>query len=306
MSQLSASQFKVVDAHHHLWDLDALYYPWLTDHISTNFVLGEYSDLRRNYLPEDYLRDSARQNVVRTVHVEADLHADDPMKETNWVVGIHERYGFPNAIVAHAFLDRDDTDDRLAELAACSMVRGIRSKPVTSAGPSESITGQPGTMQDDRWLKGLALFEKYGLSWDMRIPYWHLAEGAEVARALPGVSMIVNHAGLPWDRSEAGLAIWRNGMEALAACPNVTVKMSMLCLRDAPWNFGDNCRIVRETVDIFGVDRCMFASNFPVDRLRIGFDDMFADYRKMVDHLPVADQQKLFADNAMRVYRLEP
>ena len=65
-------------------------------------------------------------------------------------------------------------------------------------------------MQDDHWRRNFALLEKHGMSWDMRIPWWHLEEGAEVARSFPGIPMVVNHTGLPLDRSEEGLAIWRD------------------------------------------------------------------------------------------------
>ena len=80
----------------------------------------------------------------------------------------------------------------------------------------------------------------------------------------PDVDVVLEHAGLPWDRSDAGLARWRRGMEALAASPRVTVKISELGLRDAVWNEADNARIIRDTIAIFGAQRCLFASNFPV------------------------------------------
>ena len=296
---------KIVDAHHHFWDLDALYYPWLSDRIVSDFPMGEYEGLRRNYMPEDYWRDAKGHDVVKTVHVEADRHTDDPVAETDWLAALNAKWGVPNAIVAHAHLARDDTEEVLAQQAANPLVRGIRTKPKISGGPNEVVSGQPGTMQDQAWVDSLALFERYSLSWDMRVPYWHLEEAAEVARALPNVRMILNHAGLPWDRSEEGLGIWRRGMEAVASCPNLTAKISFLCLRDDPWEYDQNRKVVRETIEFFGIDRCMFASNFPVDRLRASFDTIYTSFKRMVADYPVEDQQKLFADNAMRVYRID-
>ena len=108
-----------------------------------------------------------------------------------------------------------------------------------------------GTMQDDNWRRNFALLEKHGMSWDMRIPYWHLEEGAEVARSFPGIPMVVNHTGLPLDRSEEGLAIWRKGLAALADCPNVVIKISELGLAHGRWDIPSNVRVVREAAAIF-------------------------------------------------------
>lgn len=299
------SELEIVDPHHHFWDLDALYYPWLTDQLLPSFPIGNYDDLRRNYMPDDYWRDAEGHNVVKTVHVEADRHTGDPLVETEWLTGLHEKHGVPNAIVAHAPLTHSDTEEILARQAANPLVKGIRTKPQVSTSPDESIAGQPGTMQDQAWLDDLALFERYDLSWDMRVPYWHLEEAAEVAHALPNVQIILNHAGLPWDRSDNGLDIWRRGMEAIATCKNVTTKMSFLLLPDGPWDYEQNRLVVRETIDFFGVDRCMFASNYPVDRLRASFDTIYSSFKRMVADYSIEDQRKLFAKNAMRIYRID-
>src|SRR5437762_2346966 len=86
----------------------------------------------------------------------------------------------------------------------------------------QRITGATGTMQDERWLRGFALLDKYGLSWELRVPFWHLEEAAAVARAFPKTPIVLNHTGFPWDRSEEGLAAWRRAMAVLAREPNVS------------------------------------------------------------------------------------
>jgi len=297
----------VVDAHHHLWNLSGpIRYPWLTDE-PHEFFLGDYGPIRRTYLPEDYRRDAARQRVVRTVHVEAECDRSMQVAETRWLTEISARHGMPNAIVAHAWFDRPDTDEVLAAQAAFPLVRGIRSKPLTAARPGERLRpGTPGSMTDPKWLTGFARLEKHGLSWDLRVPPWHLEEAAEVARAFPSTAIVLNHTGFPWDRSPEGLRSWRRGMEALADCPNVHTKISELGLPDRPWRIEDNRPIVLDAIRIFGVDRCMFASNFPVSGLRATFDHIFDAFRAIVGHLPQPDQAKLLGQNAMRFYRIDP
>lgn len=295
----------IVDAHHHLWDLDHLHYPSLSGPPRTDFFLGDNTALRRNYLPEDYRKDSAKHNVVATVHVEAECDRDFQVQESEWIVEMNATHGFPNAIVGHAWLDRDNSEEIVARQAAIPLVRGIRSKPVTAPSKDAMQPGAPGTMQDPKWLKGFELFEKYDLSWDLRVPTWHLEEAAAVARAFPGTRINLNHTGFPWDRSPAGLDMWRKGMHALAACPNVVTKISCLCLPDGPWRLAENRPIVLETIDIFGVDRCMFASNYPVDGVRASYDTIYDAFKMIVAGFPREDQEKLFSRNAAAFYRID-
>ena len=270
------------------------------------FFLGDYRALCQDFLPAHYRQASEGCNVVATVHVEAERDRNEQVAETAWLHEQHAQHGFPNAVVAHAWLDRPETEERLREHLRYPLVRGIRSKPVTSSAPDQSVFGEPGTMQDERWLRGLALLPELGLSWDLRVPSWHLAEAAEVAAMFPRLNIVLNHHGFAWDRSDQGLKQWRAGMERLAREPNVHVKLSEFGLRDSPWAESDNARIVRETLDIFGWQRCMFASNFPVAGLRIGYRELVAAMLRMLAHLPLEQQRAVMADNALRFYRITP
>jgi len=296
----------IVDAHHHLWQLSGgpLYYPWLQDPAPHDFFLGDYRSLKHDYLPPDFRRDAARHDVVKTVHVEAECRRDQQLAETRWLTEVNARFGMPDAIVAHAWFHTADAEAILAQQKSFPLVRGIRSKPVTSRRPGESVAGAAGSMQDPKWLAGLRLLRKFDLTWDLRVPTWHLEEAAQVARANPDIPVVLNHTGFPWDRSEAGLALWRQGMKALAACEQVCCKLSCLCLQDGPWDYEDNRRIVLEAIEIFGIDRCMFASNFPVDGLRVSYGRMFRDFKRMTAELSAAERRRLFHDNAVAFYRL--
>src|SRR6267142_233424 len=98
--------------------------PWLTDKPDSNFFLGPIDALKRNYLPEDYIRDSRKHNVLTTVHVEAEMCRDNQIQETRWLSELSERYGFPGAIVAHAWFHTDDAEEIIARQAAFPLVRG--------------------------------------------------------------------------------------------------------------------------------------------------------------------------------------
>lgn len=295
----------LIDAHHHLWDLSMARHPWLGDHPETGFFLGDYSALKRNYLPADYLKDASAHNVLATVHCEAEWDRADQVGETRWISAIHARYDFPNAIVAHAWFHTPNAADILAQQAAFPLVRGIRSKPVTVASPGEKLAGGPGTMRDDKWLAGLSRLQRHGLSFDLRVPYWHLTEAAAVAAQFPSLPMVLNHTGFPWDRSPEGLKAWRAAMEIIARQPNVHLKVSEFGLRDQPWDYESNRAVVRDALAIFGVERCLFATNFPVAGLRVTYDTLVRAVAQMVEDLPAAAREALFWRNAARFYRID-
>ena len=299
----------IVDAHHHLWDLSSGNYPWLQqEYDAEKFFLGDYQSLCQNFMPEQYRKASEGCRVVATVHVEAERNRNEQVAETAWLHTMHAQYGFPNAVVAHVWLDRSETQERLHEHLQYPLIRGIRSKPVTAEQPDQSVRGKKGSMQDEQWLRGLALLSDLGLSWDLRVPSWHLAEAAEVAAMFPKLNIALNHHGFAWDRSEQGLKQWRDGMERLALQPNVFVKLSEFGLRDQPWNEADNAVIVRDTLRIFGWQRCMFGSNYPVAGLRISYRQLVESLLRMVEHLTPDQQQAVMGGNALRFYRinLEP
>ena len=294
----------LIDAHHHLWDLRMGRHPWLCGAEEKEFFMGDYTPLRRDYLPDDYRRDAAGHNVLTTVHCEAEWDRADQIGETRWITQIHEQYGFPGAIVAHAWFDTANAEEVIAAQAAFPLVRGIRSKPVTAPSPDRMQPGAHGTMQDERWLRGFALLDKYGLSWDLRVPFWHLSEAAMVARAFPKTPIVLNHTGFPWDRSAEGLAAWRRAMERLAREPNVHVKVSEFGLKDRPWDYQSNRQVVLDALAIFGIERAMFASNFPVAGLRVGYGALVDAMTQMLGHLPAEQRERFFWKNAKMFYRL--
>ena len=294
----------IVDAHQHFWDLARNYHPWLADAAPIPFRYGDYAALRRNYLPADYRADAAGHRVVATVHVEAEWDPGDPVGETRWLAALRAESGLPTVAVAQARLDRDDVAEILAAQAAFGFVRGIRHKPAAAPSPDAVTIGAPGSMGDRRWRDGYALLARHGLSFDLQTPWWHLAEAAALARDFPRTPIIINHTALPADRSPDGLAAWRAALAVAAREPNIALKISGLGQRGEAWRREANAPIVRDAIAIFGAERCLFASNFPVDSLVGSFAAIYDGFAAIVADLPLAARRKLFHDNAMRIYRI--
>ncbi|MGJ7542975.1 amidohydrolase family protein [Variovorax sp. LT1R16] len=297
----------IVDAHHHLWHLSEGHFPWLQDGYDADaFFLGDYSVLQRDFGVADYRAVTAGLPIVATVHVEAERSRAESLAETRWLHAIHAQHGFPDAVIANVEFLAPDAEAQMRQQAEWPLVRGVRCKPRIASSPTDSVRGQPGTLQHEPWLAGLGLLRDHDLLWDVRVPYWHLEEAAEAIARFPGLRVALEHAGLPWDRSEDGLAHWRRGMTALAARPEVVVKLSEFGLPDAPWDAASNVRVIRETVEIFGAQRCMFASNLPVSGLRAPFAEVVRTVAEALAPLDAAARDAIWCGNALRVYRIAP
>jgi predicted TIM-barrel fold metal-dependent hydrolase len=292
----------LVDAHQHFWDPRVNYHPWLCDETPIPFRYGDYRAIRRPYLPADYLADAEPYEIASTVYVEAEWDPRDPVGEMRYVDELRHKTGLPTVAVAQAWLDRDDAADVLERQAAFPFVRGIRHKPRANRSPADAA---PGGMTDATWRAGFALLARHRLRFDLQTPWWHLGEAAQLARDFPGTQIVLNHTGLPADRTVEGIAAWREKMAVLAQCPNVALKISGLGVPGRPWTAGANRDIVLTTIDLFGVDRCMFASNFPVDGLCGTFDAIYSGFQEIVRGFSPPDQRSLFHDNAIRIYSMD-
>ena len=295
---------EMIDAHQHFWDVEDNYIPWLCDEPPISFRYGDYRRLRRNYLVSDYLADTSDFNVVGTVFVETEWDRTRPTEETQWVDKLRRRTGLPTVMVAHAKLDDRDVEHVLARHASFDFVRGIRHKPVSPPEAGRPLTDRTGSMLDGAWRSGFALLSKYNMSFDLQTPWWNLGDAANLARAFPDTPIIINHTGLPADRSPQALEGWRGAMRQVAECENVSVKISGICLPGEPWTADLNREVVLRTIDLFGTERCMFASNFPVDGLIADFGTILNGFLEITLGFSKPDRDHLFRSNAMRVYRI--
>lgn len=291
----------IVDAHQHFWDPGVNYHPWLCDVDPIPFRYGDYTALRRTYRPVDYLQDASRYTVAGTVYVEAEWSASAAVDEMTWIADLRQATGYPSVAVAQAWLDQPDIAQQLDRLHAFDFVRGIRHKPRSNACPQD---GTPGGMTDAVWRRGFAELARTGLRFDLQTPWWHLHEASVLATDFPHVQFVINHTGLPADRSDAGLAAWRAALVQAATCPNVALKISGLGVKDQPWTIDANRPIVLAAIEAFGVDRCMFASNFPVDSLCARFDQIYDGFAAIVQDFAATEKRALFHDNAVRIYSI--
>jgi len=294
----------IVDPHFHLWDLSFGKHPWLAKRPLDRSIAGDLAPLAVSYLLEDYLADIKRQNVVKAVHIEAAWDPDDPVSETRWLQGVADRHGFPHGIVGRCRLHRPDAAQVLEGHAAHPNIRGIRQNLNWDKDPVRVMCERPDLLTDSAWREGFGRLNRHGFSFELQLYAGQMEDGARLARDFPDTQIILDHVGMPIDRDPEGLALWRRGMRLLAEAPNIAVKLSGLGMVDWHWTVDSLRPFILEAIDMFGLDRAMFASNFPVDKLYSSFDALYEAFKTIVAGFTEAERRKLFHDNAVRIYRL--
>ena len=295
--------FPFVDAHVHLWDLDHISYSWLKPPFGSG-PNGDVSPIAKTYLLDDYLADAAEWDVRGIVHVDAGADAKDARRETEWLQVMADKRGMPNAIVAFAALNDPDVEPLLAFHAGHRNVRGIRHIVNWHADPAKTY-GPTDMTLDPQWAKGYALLGKYNLSFDLQAYPGQFAHLASIIAPHPGIPVIINHAGMPVDTDEAGKALWIDGMTKLAALPHVSVKLSGFGFIHRDWILDQIKTYLLKVIDIFGTKRCLFASDFPTDKLFGSFNKHLDAYATITSDFSEDERRDLFARNAIRAYRMK-
>jgi predicted TIM-barrel fold metal-dependent hydrolase len=301
----------IIDPHVHLWDLATHRYPWM-DSTAANF-LGDNSAIKRTYLIPDLLADAAAGAGGEPIHIEQIVHVDanhdpaDPVEETRWLQSLADdpaHRGLPQAIVAGADFSSPDLPRVLEAHTQYPNLRGIRQILNVHADPVYDYVGRH-YMREDAWRRNFRWLARLGLTFDLQVYPTQMAEAAQLARDHPDTLLVLNHAGMFADRDGvSGWRQWRDGLRALAACPNVAVKISGLAMFDHRWTVESLRPYVLEAIDAFGPARAMFASNFPVDKLFCRYGALWRAYAAIVAGMSADERDALFRGTARRMYRL--
>ncbi len=242
--------------------------------------------------------------VVKSVYSQVNVAPGEEVAEVAWVQSVADKHGFPHGITGFANLADAGVASTLDREMEYPNLRGIRQQLHWHADPLYRFAARPDIMNDEAWRRGLREVAKRRLVFELQVFASQMTDAAKLAREFPDLTLVLMHAGMQHDRSEAGLSAWRGGMDALAACPNVVTKLSGLGTfehRCTPELWGP---IVRETIERFGPSRCMYGSNFPVEKLWARYADEIAATRASIADLSDAEQREVFAGTAERVYRI--
>jgi len=282
-----------IDAHHHLWDLDKLEYAWLAEEDPEETeVLGDYSSIRKSYSVTDLINDFSGCNVVKSIHLQANYSGPDNVEETKWLSELANSHPFPHAIIAFTDLMSDNAEEELDKHCAYSKMRGVRT----------FYTGEQ--LLEPKFNKGLQALQDRNLIYDLHSLKDDMEHALTMANNNPNLQIILGHAGLPLERSKEYFDEWSKSLKVLAKADNVAIKISGLGMADHNWDTNSIKEWTLSCIDIFGVDRCMFGSNWPVDSLYSSYKELIDSYKEVTDGFSAEEKINLFSANAEKYYRV--
>lgn len=291
----------MIDAHHHIWRQADL--PWLLGPEQPR-IFGPYAAIKRDYLIEEYLQDISGLGIDKSVYVQANWAPNWFADEVAWVQSVADEHGWPHGIVGYADFTVDDVRPQLDRLETYPLMRGLRQQLHWHENPLYRFAARPDLATDPTVQKNVARLVDYGWSFDLQVFAPQMAGAAQLAEACPGVTFVLQHAGMLEDTSAAGRKAWRAGMKRLAAQDNVVSKLSgfgTFIHRNDPDFIAE---MITATVNIFGAERCLFGSNFPIEKIWTTYADLLTAFRDGAASLTKARQAAIFNDTAARVYRL--
>jgi len=291
----------VVDAHHHLIDTHRLAYPWIEEpRPALTALLANYYDIAHDYDVGSYSADVGSERPVATVACE--FGAGDGLAEARYVQRCADEWGWPSAFIAAVDLTSPKLDQTLAAYQELPIVRAVRQPLYWATDPLRRLGAHPDFLSDTAWLRGFESVAATDLTWDLLVYDEQLPAAEELLRSFPSTRIVLEATGWPLDQSPDGYRGWEERLRSVAEHPQVTLKLQGLALifgptrsRVEPW--------VRTALSIFGAQRCMFASNFPVDAMHGTYDELYGAYDGATAHLDAETRDKLFAANAERLYR---
>lgn len=295
-----ARTYDVVDTHVHIWTPSAGILPWLTQDRVT--FEGDYGPIAHDFSVDNLERLAENAPVRLRKFVDMEVNASDPLAEARIAQEAADQADLPVAIVAGADLRKRDVEATLEEEASYPDVRGVRQSLNTHPDAVYTFVDYE-YMDDPKWRKGLALLSKYGLSFDVQLYPSQFAKAAELFEAHTDTVFIIDHAGMLLERTLHGWTEWRTGLIDMASHENVFMKISGLGILDHHWTLESIKPYVFTCLEAFGIDRCMFASNFPVDGMQASYAEVWSGFLLATEGLSETERRRLLVENAERVYR---
>ena len=291
----------VIDTHHHIWMRKDV--AWLKDP-PIRRAIGDFFGLRRDIPVEEWMHDVVPEGVVKSVHVTANWGAARALDETRWLQGVADRHGFPHGIVAQADLTDPDIAAQLRAQREFPNLRGVRHQLHWDSAPLRQNVSRPDLCNTLEFRRGFALLEQHDLHFELQVFAAQASYAVELIKAFPGVRFILLHAGMLTERTPAAIEQWRGALATIAEFPNVHVKISGLNMFNPDWTVKSMRQQVRDAIQIFGIERTIYGSNFPLEKLHASYADLIGAYRTVLSEYPGDDQRRVLHDNAVSFYRL--
>ena len=274
----------MIDAHQHFWQVDRFDYPWMK---------SDDAVLYRDYLPAQLEPVLRANDVEKTVLVQA----SNSVAESRWLLQLADENNFIAGVVGWVDLMSLETASQLEELTAHAKFKAVR----------HLVESEP----EDDWLvhgevlNGLKMLAAFGVSYDLLVHTRHLQHARQVAEECPELSLVIDHLAKP-PIARGEFVEWARELRPLAAYPNVYCKLSGLVTEAnwITWTTDDLRPYVEYALELFGAERLMFGSDYPVCLLAASYERVLESFQELLEDLGTEDRDRIFGGNAARFYRL--
>ncbi|WP_319518444.1 amidohydrolase family protein [uncultured Martelella sp.] len=290
----------LVDCHFHVWERQNL--DWLNGPMQPR-IFGPYEPIRRDYPIEEYKADAQSAGVEKAVYVQPNWGPGREIEEVRWVEDLAERTGWPHAIVAPANLMDDSCLEVMQEEARISSrMRGCRQQLHWHENQLYRYAPVPDQMNDPAFRRNLSHVEEMGWLFELQVFSGQMENAAKLVRDFPGITFVLVHAGMLEGDDPETVEAWRSGMALLAENPNIAIKFSGL----GTFVHRVDQDLISSTIDdcigMFGSERCMFGSNFPIEKLWTDYPTMLAAYRTALERYSDEERANVLGATAERIY----
>ncbi|MEL6826571.1 MAG: amidohydrolase family protein [Pseudomonadota bacterium] len=292
----------IVDAHHHLWDLEACRHTWLAERGVIRFF-GDPAPIQKNYHVDDLRADFGSIPVKKSVHIQVGVEVDDSLNETTWLQAQADTFGLPTAIVPFCDLTHKTVDVDLEKHTAHSGVRGVR-QIIGRSAEEDRKTGTSALLSDPNFKRGLQTLADKGLSFDLQLTPPLMQASANLFAQVPELKVALCHGGSLSAHDQDSLAEWKTGLQSLSELPNVICKLSGFGMFDHNWSMESIAPLVHRAIEIFGPTRIAFGSNFPVDKLYASYEETMGAYLEICQIYTAAERDAMFRTVAESFYRI--
>ncbi len=284
-----------VDAHVHFWDhsVPGLSWAWLEPGFDHPRLKGTPRLDAPQYTTPEFLAESAGTGVVAAVHVQAAAWSDRPQRETEWLDSLAAETGWPHALIGNVRLGAEDAEAVVrGHRDSSALVRGVRDLAIAAA-----------SLDNPAVVARFAEVARSAGTVELMTTHEDFPKLAALADGAPDATLVLGHAGLPLERTPAYRSTWLQAMHHLARTPNVVCKISALASASDPqWTAESMRPWVLGCIEAFGPDRCMLATNWPIDRLYGTYDRLVDTYREILATLAADERAAVVHSTAERVY----
>jgi predicted TIM-barrel fold metal-dependent hydrolase len=289
----------IVDAHHHIWRVDRT--PWLQGEISPR-IFGDYRAIKRDYNIGEFAEDARSAGVEKSVYIQINVAPGDEVWEAEWAVNEGSKRQLIQAVTAFADLNAPNVADVLDRQLEVAPVRSIRQQLHWHRRPEFRFASDPDIVAADAWRRGLSEVRRRGLHFELQVFPAQYGAALDLVDSYPDMTFILLHAGMLADRSEEETQRWSRGLAAFAQRPNVVAKISGLGTFTRSCSVDDWTPVIRRTVDTFGPHRCLFGSNFPIEKIWTDYRTLVATVRSGLSVYSGPEADLVLRGTAERIY----